>query len=146
MTNHSVPNRSLRRLGFAACAVLFLAVAACSDDDDDPVSADEETTTSASAEGDDTTTTADDGGAADGATVEAVDFEFTSATVAPGAEVTFENADGAPHTMTADDGSFDSGTVAAGESGTVTAPSEPGEHAFHCEIHPQMTGTLTVES
>lgn len=76
----------------------------------------------------------------------AKDFSLTSITVAPGAEVTFENEGQAKHTMTADDGAFDAGEVAPGSSAKVTAPSDPGEYGFHCEIHPSMTGTLTVKS
>jgi plastocyanin len=28
---------------------------------------------------------------------------------------------------------------------TLTAPTEPGEYAFHCKYHPSMHGTLTVK-
>lgn len=80
-----------------------------------------------------------------GATIVAEDFALTSITVAAGAEVTFRNDDGVAHTATADDGTFDSGSVPSGGSTTFAAPGEPGEVAFHCEIHPSMTGTLTVE-
>lgn len=75
----------------------------------------------------------------------AAGFQLSSTTVAPGAEVTFRNDDSVAHTATADDGSFDSGSVPAGGSATFTAPDAPGEVAFHCEIHPSMTATLTVE-
>lgn len=63
--------------------------------------------------------------------------------VPPGAAVTVVNEDGAPHTVTADDGTFDS-AAGEGESGTCTAPGEPGEFPFHCSAHPDMTGTLVV--
>ena len=92
---------------------------------------------------------AGDGGASgdgDGAaTIVAVDFELSSTTAAAGDEVTFRNDDSVAHTVTADDGGFDTGSVPAGESATFLAPDEPGEIAFHCTIHPSMTGTLTVE-
>lgn len=117
--------------------VLVLGLAACGDDGDDTSAGDNDPTT---------TTAGDTGGdAAGGSTVEAADFSFTSITVTAGAEVGFENTGAKPHTMTADDGAFDSGNVAGGSSTTLTAPSEPGAYAFHCEIHPSMTGTLTVE-
>lgn len=128
------------RLAAAAVAVA-LSAAACGDDDagdtgvSDTTAAD--ATTSTTAAGGDTS------GA--GSTVSARDFAFTSITVAAGATVTFENADAAAHTMTADDGAFDTGRVEGGGSSTVQAPTSPGEHGFHCEIHPSMTGTLTVE-
>ena len=75
----------------------------------------------------------------------AKDFSLTSITVPAGADVAVENSGSATHTVTADDGSFDSGKVAGGSKGSFTAPSTPGEYAFHCEIHSSMTGTLTVK-
>lgn len=132
-------------------AALALGVlGACGEDDDDAVvdpAGDEQTT---EAGGDDYSpgggTTGDGAGDdASSATVTAADFEFTTTPVAAGAEVTFSNEGGVPHTMTADDDAFDTGTVAAGESATFTAPTEPGDHEFHCEIHSSMQATLTVE-
>lgn len=131
--------------------VLLVAVlAGCGDDDDgDAVgtqTTDPTSTTAAGGEsGGDDYGGATGGGDADAATIAIEGFAFTGATVAPGAEVAIENADEAPHTVTADDDAFDSGSIAGGESGSITAPSEPGEYAFHCDIHPDMTGTLTVE-
>ena len=50
------------------------------------------------------------------------------------------------HTATADGGEFDLGPVEPGETSPPgTAPDEPGDYPFHCEIHPNMTATLTVE-
>lgn len=77
--------------------------------------------------------------------IRAVDFAFqpTSLAVVAGSRVSFVNAGKAPHTMTARDGSFDSGIVNAG--GTwVHAFSAPGTYAFLCSLHPQMVGTLRV--
>jgi plastocyanin len=57
-----------------------------------------------------------------------------------------KNEGEAPHTATADGGEFDLGTVEAGETSEPgTAPDAPGSYPFHCEIHPNMTATLTVE-
>lgn len=63
--------------------------------------------------------------------------------VPPGAAVTVVNEDGAPHTVTADDGTFDVG-ARQGEPVTFTAPDEPGEYPFHCTPHPNMTAALVV--
>ena len=79
-----------------------------------------------------------------GTTLEISDFAFSASAAGPGAAVAVSNRDGFPHTVTADDGSFDSGTVDAGATGGFVAPSAPGTYPFHCEIHPQMNGTLTV--
>ena len=72
------------------------------------------------------------------------DFSFGAPIeVSTGETVTVTNADGAPHTWTAEDGTFDSGTIGGGETFEY-AFDEPGTFAFFCEIHPGMTGTITV--
>jgi plastocyanin len=151
MTLTCRPARPLRSLlGITAVPLLLvLGAAACGDDDDDAVSSQE---TEAPA-GPTTTDAAptDDYGAGGkasegGAAVTISGFTFSEATVAPGAEVAVTNEDDVPHTATADDDSFDSGRLDGGGSGTLTAPSEPGSYAFHCEVHPDMQGTLTVEA
>ena len=91
------------------------------------------------------TTTTTTGAPATGSTVTAKDFSLSSLTVKSGSTVTFENTGNATHTMTADDGAFDSGRVAPGSSATITAPTAAGSYPFHCAIHSSMTATLTVE-
>jgi plastocyanin len=73
------------------------------------------------------------------------DFQFAPAsiTVKAGEHVTFQNHGNAVHTATADDGYFDSDTIASGTGYTVHF-AEAGTHAFHCKIHPSMKGTVTV--
>ena len=93
---------------------------------------------------DDAATAPADAGAAPVA-VSIADFAFAApATVAPGAVLTVTNLDGAPHTLTADDGSFDTGTLGQGDAVGVTAPTAAGTYSFFCEIHPSMTGSVTV--
>jgi plastocyanin len=53
------------------------------------------------------------------------------------------NGDGSPHTVTADDGSFDTKTLEAGADGSVTL-SKAGTYAYHCSIHDYMKGTVVV--
>ncbi len=79
--------------------------------------------------------------------VEIKDFAFVpaSATVSVGDAVTWTNADSAPHTATADDGSFDTGTLNQDGSESVTFDTA-GTFPYHCEIHPEMTGTVVVEA
>jgi plastocyanin len=72
-------------------------------------------------------------------------FDPATLTVQSGAVVHFVNHDSAPHTATADGGAFDSGTIAGGNSGEITAGAA-GTYPYHCTIHPSMTGTLVVTS
>ena len=58
--------------------------------------------------------------------------------------VTFLNQDSAIHTVTALDGSFDSGDIAAGGSWTHTFAA--GSYSYHCIYHSYMQGTITVVS
>ena len=73
-------------------------------------------------------------------------FSFSPATVSPGATLTVNNLDGVEHTVTATDGSFDSGIVATGGAIGLVAPATPGVYPFLCAIHPSMTGQLTVQA
>jgi plastocyanin len=90
-----------------------------------------------------------DGGATDtpatGATVSIDDFAFSPDTlsVSAGTTVTWVNNDTVPHTVTATDGSFDSGNLAPGESFTHTF-SSAGSFAYLCNYHPNMTATVVV--
>jgi predicted lipoprotein with Yx(FWY)xxD motif/plastocyanin len=63
--------------------------------------------------------------------------------VAGGTVVTATNADSAPHTWTADDGSWDSGTLGQGDGFQHTF-DDPGTFSYHCAIHPSMRGTVAV--
>jgi plastocyanin len=121
--------------------LLVSGVAACGDDDDADASGDGGTTTTADGSG------GQDGGAGtDEGTIVAVDFELAGITVAPGAELHLQNDGEQNHTATSDeDGLFDLEADAGSSSEEGTAPDEPGEYPFHCEIHPSMTATLTAE-
>jgi molecular chaperone DnaK len=73
------------------------------------------------------------------------DSTFSAARAAPGATVFVRNTDTVAHTLTANDGSFGTGVIEPGATGSFTAPDAAGTYDFSCEIHPQMTGTLVVE-
>ena len=68
-------------------------------------------------------------------------------TVAPGATVTFTNADTTVHTASSNPaGQFDTGTISAnGGTATIVAPSAAGDHAGRCNFHTTMTFTVRVE-
>jgi plastocyanin len=122
-------------LAILAALLLTLGLAACGDDDD----------ATDSGSGDDTSTTVPEvEGGGEEVTIVAEDFSLTSVTAKPGEDVHLDNTGEKPHTVTADDGSFDTGSTAPVAEGEFTAPSEPGTYAYHCSIHASMTGTLTV--
>lgn len=79
------------------------------------------------------------------ASVAIVDFAFDpgSVSVDVGGTVSWTNQGAAPHTVTADDGSFDSGQLAPGGSFSFTF-NTPGTVSYHCTIHPNMVGSVTV--
>lgn len=64
-------------------------------------------------------------------------------TVKAGTTVTWVNNDGVPHTVTADDNTFDSGSIAGGEKYTHTFGTA-GTITYHCNFHGGMTGKVTV--
>src|SRR5918995_3415520 len=62
--------------------------------------------------------------------------------VAPGTTVTFVNKDTVPHTATAD-GLFDSGELPP-ESSFPVVLEGAGTVTYHCELHPEMQGSIVV--
>ena len=68
--------------------------------------------------------------------VDVVDDSFNPAqiTVDAGTQVTWSTSGQNPHTVTADDGSFRSGTLHNGESFSSTFAT-PGSFAYYCEFH-----------
>jgi plastocyanin len=85
-----------------------------------------------------------DGGASSGAAkIEGFAFHPDTIKVSAGQKVTWTNDDGTSHTVTADDGSFDSGSVAGGKSFTFTF-AEARTFKYHCSIHSSMVGTVNV--
>jgi plastocyanin len=78
--------------------------------------------------------------------VSIANFSFgpSSLSVAKGTTVTWTNNDDAPHTVTADDNSFTSGTLNKG--GTYSHQfTSSGTVNYHCNIHPMMTASVTVQ-
>jgi plastocyanin len=91
----------------------------------------------------DTTTTAT---TSNGNSVALASFAFspTSLTVKVGTKVTWTNNDSVTHTVTADQGAFDSGDLAPGKSFSFTF-SKAGTYSYHCNIHRSMTATIVVQ-
>ena len=69
-----------------------------------------------------------------------------TASVTDRSTVTWNNIDSTPHTATADDGSFDTGIINGGSSGSAIISANSGTTVipYHCSVHPEMRGTLQV--
>ena len=78
-------------------------------------------------------------------TIEAFAFAPPTITAQVGQEITWENHDPADHTVTSEDGSFDSGTMAQGAT-FKTSFDSPGEYRYICELHPGMRGKVVVKA
>lgn len=83
--------------------------------------------------------------ATDAVTVQNFAFSPANITVKKGATVTWTNKDSTTHTATENDGQTgpDSGDLATGKSYSFTY-NTAGTFKYHCSIHPDMTGTVTV--
>jgi len=85
--------------------------------------------------------------AADGAaatvTMRDIAFNPPQLEIPVGTTVTWTNAEAIPHTVTAADGSFDSGVLEEGGIFQQTF-AEAGTFDYACAIHPGMTGTIRV--
>jgi len=71
-------------------------------------------------------------------------FSVSTETVSSGTAVKWTNNDATAHTVTADDGSFNSGELASGQSYTHTFDSI-GTYGYHCTYHPMMTASVVVK-
>jgi len=64
-------------------------------------------------------------------------------TVDAGMPITWINNDTVPHSVTAQDGKFDSGPIQPGAQFKWT-PQDAGALNYHCIFHPSMTAVMTV--
>ena len=60
-----------------------------------------------------------------------------------GSTISWTNDDSLAHTVTSDEGLFDSGPISPGEIWDNTFDS-PGQFTYHCLIHPFMTGKIII--
>ena len=120
-------NRRARLLAAPIALTLSLTLAACGGDDDEPEAA-------APAAG------------SDGVEITIEDFRFSPAelTVPVGTTVRVTNKDGAEHDWDAKDGTFETELLGKDESTEVTL-DKAGTFAVFCSVHPQMTGSVTVQ-
>jgi plastocyanin len=90
-----------------------------------------------------TGTTVTAAAASTGVTIKNFSFAPASSSVHVGDTITWTNQDIAAHTATATDGSFNTGTINQGKSGSHTF-TKAGTFAYICSIHPSMKGTVIV--
>jgi len=68
----------------------------------------------------------------------------TKLVIGVNSSVIFNNLDVAAHTATANDNSFDTGILNAGQSSNAIVIDKPGRITYYCTIHPWMKGELLV--
>jgi plastocyanin len=80
------------------------------------------------------------------ATVSITNFSYSPSTltIKSGVTVTWTNNDDAPHTVTANDNSFTSGTLNKGDTYSRTFTST-GTIGYFCKFHPSMVASVVVQ-
>ncbi|TFW07154.1 copper-binding protein [Oxalobacteraceae bacterium OM1] len=76
--------------------------------------------------------------------IEAMQFQPSTLDVQAGDTVVWKNKDPFPHTATAVDRSFDSGSLAPGAQWKMVV-KKPGSVAYFCTLHETMRATLDVK-
>ena len=76
-------------------------------------------------------------------TVENFSYDPASASVGVNGFVTWTNNDSAPHTVTFDAGP-NCGNLSGGGGSETVQFTVAGSYPYHCNIHPDMTGTVEV--
>jgi plastocyanin len=77
-------------------------------------------------------------------TIEAMQFNPPELTLHRGERIVWVNKDLFPHTVTANNNAFDSGSIASDASWSYT-PTKAGEYAYGCSFHPTMKGMIKVQ-
>jgi plastocyanin len=129
----------IRTLISVLAVLVLVALGACGDD-----SKDSSSTTEASPTAGASTTDAPPTGSAMSLTIKDFKFSPNPLQAKVGDKVTVTNNDNTEHSVTADDGSFDTDKFASG-SKTISL-STPGAINFHCKVHSNMKGVIQVAS
>ena len=77
-------------------------------------------------------------------TIDGVQFSPAELTVHPGDRIVWVNKDPFPHTATAANKQFDSGSIAVNGSWSYTV-TKKGEIEYSCTFHPTMKGKIKVQ-
>lgn len=137
---------NLKALLTPVLVAMAFGLSACGGGDDSDTSTVTESGGGSTEEaGQDASSTAPGGTAPRAAKVEIANFAYDPDPVAvqAGGKVIWLNQDSAPHTATADDGSFDTGTLEEGKLKSETF-KQAGTYEYICQIHPDMHGTVEV--
>ena len=70
-------------------------------------------------------------------------FQPSTITISAGTTVTWTNKDAVTHTVTSDNGLFDSGSITGNSTYSRQFPAA-GTFTYHCTPHPTMTATVIV--
>ena len=76
--------------------------------------------------------------------IQGMAFSPSSITINVGDTIVWTNYDSASHTVTSNDGTFDSGSISNGNTFSFTFTSA-GTFNYYCAPHPNMTGSVTVQ-
>ena len=93
------------------------------------------------------TPTGSKGGSAPGANevwIQGVAFDPSTITVTTGTTITWTNKDAIGHSVTSDNGVFDSGILNPTETFSYTF-NDTGTFAYHCKVHSSMTASVIVK-
>ena len=77
-------------------------------------------------------------------TIKGFNYRPSRLRIVVGTTLQVVNKDSEPHTLTADDKSFTTGTLDKDGSKTITL-ARAGTFPFYCTLHPYMKGTITVQ-
>jgi plastocyanin len=132
-------------LATALIALVAIGLSACGGSGDDSSSSGASTAVTDSGAATGANAPAPSGEAERSAKVEIVDFAYgpDPVRVQVGGKVTWLNQDSDTHTATAEDGSFDTGSLAEGKLKSETF-KQAGTYAYVCSFHPTMHGTVEV--
>jgi plastocyanin len=78
-------------------------------------------------------------------TIQGIAFNPSTVQVSPGATVSFTNNDGFDHNVTFTSTAVSSIPNFSTGTKSVEMPAATGSYPYHCTIHPNMTGTVTVQ-
>jgi plastocyanin len=94
------------------------------------------------------TPTVSKGGSTPGANevwIQGMAFDPSTITVTTGTSITWTNKDAIGHSVTSDNGVFDSGILNSTETFSYTF-NTAGTFAYHCKVHSSMTASVIVKS